>query len=290
MRHALLLQTILVWSYCCAEQLPLSVLRDTTAKNGSAPYMTFAHDDLPGQAFRIKKLPQAFCGSSQGYAGYLDSGPRHLFAYFFESERNPAEDPLTLWTNGMVRPAGDRRHLILSGGPGCASEVGLFLELGPCKVSRDANSTFRNKHSWTRASNMIFLDQPVDVGFSYGTQGYTVDTTQQAAIDVHAFLVFFFQAFPALQGREFHLSGESYAGRYLPLMASWILHENEKIATSRSSLPLINLTSVLIGNGLKDGIHAATSFYEQTCTKANGLGRPILDIYGAGHPFRKEMG
>jgi hypothetical protein len=155
-------------------------------------------------------------------------------------------------------------------------------------VSKDANSTYTNKHAWTKESNMIFIDQPVNVGFSYGSEGYSVGTSEQAAVDLHAFLVLFHQAFPAFKDREFHLSGESYGGRYLPLMASRILHENEKVAVQGSTKPRINLTSVLIGNGLTDVVTMTTSYYEQACAKSNGVGRPVLDIQSALLPLDRS--
>lgn len=83
----------------------------------------------------------------RSYTGYLDvaHGTQHLFFYFFESRHEPQSDPVILWLNG---------------GPGCSSSTGLFMELGPCQVAMDGNSTSFNKHSWNERANIIFLDQP----------------------------------------------------------------------------------------------------------------------------------
>ena len=181
--------------------------------------------------------------------------------------------------------------------------MGLLMELGPCNVQADGNSTKPNPYSWNEKASMIFIDQPVGVGFSYSDHGIHVDTTEQAAIDLHAFLVLFFevrstgsqailsscpradvwssseQVFPHLADNAFHLSGESYAGRYLPVFATEIVHQNFKLAKkSRHERKPINLKSVLIGNGVTDAVTMTTSYYDQACTAASGLGRPALDV------------
>lgn len=91
------------------------------------------------------------------------------------------------------------------------------------------------------------------------------------------------QAFPHLASNTFHLSGESYAGRYLPVFATEIVHQNAKLAKSHSKglkkdRQPIPLSSVLIGNGLTDTVSMVTSYYDQACTAASGLGKPVLDV------------
>ena len=47
--------------------------------------------------------------------------------------------------------------------------IGLLQENGPCFVGSDSNTTYLNPHSWNNEVNMLYIDQPVQVGFSYDT-------------------------------------------------------------------------------------------------------------------------
>ncbi|KAM3422833.1 Carboxypeptidase [Cercospora zeina] len=179
---------------------------------------------------RTKKVDPKSLGvdTVKQYSGYLDNeeDDKHLFYWFFESRNDPKNDPVVLWLNG---------------GPGCSSLTGLFMELGPSFVGKDRKPSY-NPSSWNANASVIFLDQPVNVGYSYS--GNAVSSTVAAGKDVYALLTLFFKQFPEYAEQPFHISGESYAGHYIPVFASEILsHKNRNI----------NLQSVLIGNGLTDG-------------------------------------
>ena len=193
------------------------------------------HAEFPGHSIRMRE-PEALCdASSKQYSGYLDvADDAHLFYWFFESRsKHPEKDPLVLWLNG---------------GPGCSSTTGLLFELGPCAVANGGLNTTYNPYSWTESANVIFLDSPVQVGYSYGSK--TVSNSQDTAEDIYAFLQLFYQKFPKFQHGDLQISGESYAGTYLPNIASTIHKHNLNKPTPNSlHLPL---SSVLIGNGLTD--------------------------------------
>ena len=91
--------------------------------------------------------------------------------------------------------------------------IGLFEEVGPCLINEYGNGTYYNPWGWSRNSSLLFVDQPVDVGFSYVDEGEELPgDSHQAAIDMHRFLqLFVSEVFPNLQSLPFHLSGESYA-------------------------------------------------------------------------------
>ena len=57
--------------------------------------------------------------------------------------------------------------IYLAGGPGSASidDANGF----PCTVNPDSNSTTVNEFSWNNNVNMLYIDQPVGVGYSYTT-------------------------------------------------------------------------------------------------------------------------
>jgi cathepsin A (carboxypeptidase C) len=162
------------------------------------------------------------------YSGYLDNeeDDKHLFYWFFESRNDPKNDPVVLWLNG---------------GPGCSSLTGLFMELGPSSINEKGEVVY-NPSSWNENANVIFLDQPVNVGYSYSSG--KVSNTVAAGKDVYALLTLFFKQFPQYAKQSFHISGESYAGHYIPVFAAEILSHKKRN---------INLQSVLIGNGLTDG-------------------------------------
>ncbi|PWN52822.1 hypothetical protein IE53DRAFT_377822 [Violaceomyces palustris] len=205
-------------------------------------YEKLIHPSFPDYALRLSKnTGSSFCDKDVvQHSGYLDiSETKHLWFIFFESRSKPKEDPLVLW---------------LSGGPGCSSSVGMLFELGPCAVADGGEGTKRNPFSWNNKANTIFLDQPVDVGYSYSDND-KVNNTPDAAEDVYAFLQLFLAKFPEYSKLEFTASGESYAGTYLPNVASVIHHKNKEASLARYADPSlapiqINLKTVMIGNGL----------------------------------------
>lgn len=174
------------------------------------------------------------------YSGYLDDEEedKHLFYWFFESRNDPKNDPVVLWLNG---------------GPGCSSLTGLFMELGPASIDKKLKIV-NNEWSWNNNASVIFLDQPVNVGYSYS--GSPVSNTVAAGKDVYALLSLFFHQFPEYAKQDFHIAGESYAGHYIPVFASEILsHENRNI----------NLKSILVGNGLTDGFTQYAQYRPMAC-------------------------
>ncbi|EFR00594.1 carboxypeptidase Y [Nannizzia gypsea CBS 118893] len=198
---------------------------------------------LKNYDLRVKSVDPSQLGIDPGvkqYSGYLDDNDadKHLFYWFFESRNDPKNDPVVLWLNG---------------GPGCSSLTGLFLELGPATIDKNLK-VVHNPYSWNSNASVIFLDQPVNVGFSYS--GSSVSDTVAAGKDVYALLTLFFKQFPEYATQDFHISGESYAGHYIPVFAAEILsHKNTNI----------NLKSALIGNGLTDPLTQYPHYRPMAC-------------------------
>ena len=129
--------------------------------------------------------------------------------FVFAGSRSPtaATDPLVLW---------------MTGGPGCSSELALFVENGPWTLQKDG-TLLDNPHGWDTAHNMVYIDQPVGTGFSYTSDPRDDVTSEKVvAADVLDFLLEFYDAHPEYADLPFYVTGESYAGHYVPAVASRI--------------------------------------------------------------------
>jgi hypothetical protein len=112
--------------------------------------------------------------------------------------------------------------------------------LRPCTIQKNGTGTIPNPHSWNTHANIVFLDQPVGAGFSYADGGLpaTPLTPARAAKDVLAFLELFLRRFDKYASAPLHLAGESWAGHFIPHIASTIYARNLALQSR------INLASV----------------------------------------------
>ncbi|KAF2203709.1 alpha/beta-hydrolase [Delitschia confertaspora ATCC 74209] len=223
------------------------------------------------QGVRISYKENTLCETTPGvksYAGYVhlpagsleDLGVRNqtyeinTFFWFFESRKDPENAPLSIWMNG---------------GPGSSSMLGLLREHGPCNVNEDSNSTRLNPWSWNNEVNMLYLDQPVEVGLSYnelvnvtvststgqvkvadfsdavpeqnntfyvGTypsqnRNLTTQGSMNSARALWHFAQSWFQEFPGYKPKnnKISIATESYGGRYGPAFTAYFQEQNEKI-------------------------------------------------------------
>ncbi|XP_039173920.1 serine carboxypeptidase-like 40 [Eucalyptus grandis] len=182
----------------------------------------------------IKRLPGQPPVKFNHYGGYVtidESAGRAFYYYFAEAGRNKDSVPLLLWLNG---------------GPGCSSfGIGAMQELGPFRVHSDGKTLYRNKFAWNIAANVLFLESPAGVGFSYSnaTADYRTNGDSKTAEDNYVFLLNWLERFPEYKNRDFYISGESYAGHYAPQLAYNILFNNKK-----ANKTIINLKGIIIGN------------------------------------------
>ncbi|KAI1630594.1 Alpha/Beta hydrolase protein [Biscogniauxia mediterranea] len=108
------------------------------------------------------KVPDGACNaafeSQQQYTGWVSvpgEYPTNTFFWYVGARDQQASSTLTIWLNG---------------GPGSSSMFGFFTENGPCEVVDDGPDSFTTvarEWGWDRGSNMLFIDQPNQVGFSY---------------------------------------------------------------------------------------------------------------------------
>ena len=155
----------------------------------------------------------------------------NIFFWFFPSQQDYAKDPVTVWLNG---------------GPGLSSLHGLFYENGPYTLTLDGELIL-NPYSWNLKSSIIYIDNPVGTGFSYTTNRCYVSTEEEVGQGILNMLTQFFKLFPEMSQNPFFLTGESYAGKYIPAIAHAI-HTSE----NKSG---INLQGVAIGNGWTDPVN-----------------------------------
>ncbi|CAI9302939.1 unnamed protein product, partial [Lactuca saligna] len=170
-------------------------------------------------------------GHHAGYYQIEHSHDAQMFYFYFES-RNSTKDPVVIW---------------LTGGPGCSSELALFYENGPFKIGDNLTLVW-NEYGWDQASNLIYVDQPTGTGFSYSSDKRDIRHDEQGVSDdLYDFLQAFFKEHPELVDNDFYITGESYAGHYIPAVASRV-HKGNK---NKEGIH-INLKGFAIGNGLTD--------------------------------------
>jgi len=99
--------------------------------------------------------------------------------------------------------------------------IGLFQENGPCTFNGVSGSTpVLNPNSWNSFANMLYVDQPIGTGFSFGTDSAT--STVTAAPFVWKLLQAFYTQFPTYENHNFGLFTESYGGHYGPEFAFYL--------------------------------------------------------------------
>jgi hypothetical protein len=165
------------------------------------------------------------------FSGYIDVYPQHnrnIFYWFIESLNDSTTDPIAMWTNG---------------GPGASGLLGMFTEHGPFRTLE--NLALRvQPWSWVNAANMIYIEAPSGVGFSYSddTSDYHTDDNK-TAIDNYHFIQGWLQKFPNYQTNDFYITSESYGGHYMPTLAQQII-----LGNAANGNPQINFAGVLDGN------------------------------------------
>lgn len=175
--------------------------------------------------------------------GFINANQKYGVNYFywlFNSRNNETNAPLVLW---------------LTGGPGCSSELAIFFENGPWTVNKDLTLS-PNQYGWNAEAHLLFVDQPGGTGFSYVTNkhGY-VTNEDQVAEDAYTFLQNFFNKNPQYKNVDFYITGESYAGHYIPAISHYIWKMNQNAAN-----PKINLKAIAIGNGWIDPLVQVNSY------------------------------
>ncbi|KAL5203283.1 hypothetical protein ABZP36_014235 [Zizania latifolia] len=215
------------------------LLRSAAEAEASGGYVGDRIDRLPGQPDDV---------DFDMYAGYItvdEHAGRALFYWLQEAPAAAQPAPLVLWLNG---------------GPGCSSiAYGASEELGAFRIRPDGATLFLNEHRWNKEANILFLDSPAGVGFSYTNTTTDLYTSgdSRTAHDSYKFLVKWFERFSHYKHRDFYIAGESYAGHYVPQLSQLVYHKNKGVEK-----PRINLKGYMVGNGVTDDYHDYIGTFE----------------------------
>ncbi|KAF8148216.1 serine carboxypeptidase [Crassisporium funariophilum] len=246
MRVVAILLAFLAFPAALAGQIPvvdgiIGGVPDTAdfVDNAATRQPSTASSTTPGKLRVIEN--SGICETTRGVyqaSGYGDlTATESIWFWFFAARKNPENAPLALWFNG---------------GPGSSSMIGLLQEHGPCRITNDSSSVLPNPYSWNNEANVIYIDQPVGVGFSHGD--LKVGTSQQAAADVWTFMQIFLSdhRFSNLRNNKLAIWTESYGGHYGPTFAAHFLAQNAAIADRKVSGIHLNLKVLGVGDGLTD--------------------------------------
>lgn len=163
---------------------------------------------------------------------YRNSSDVHLFFQLYESQSNPATDPLLIF---------------LSGGPGCSSMLAAFAENGPLHVNLTTGAVYRNVWAWNANATLLFIDTPVGTGFSFTDtfDDYVFDEREFAA-QMIAFMRGFYSALPQYAPLDLFVSTESFGGHYGPSFGRALVENKFR-----------NFRALAVGNGW---VHAARQY------------------------------
>ncbi|KAF5383431.1 hypothetical protein D9757_006170 [Collybiopsis confluens] len=205
-----------------------------------APPQTINFSNPAAQQFFVPgtSIPDVDFDPGPSWSGLLPiSGDpnetRKLFFWFWPTNNITNEDKLLFWTNG---------------GPGCSSLEGFLQENGPITWSWGQSAPTANPFSWTNLAHMLWVEQPVGTGFSQGTPNITND--DELAAQLVGFFGQFLEVFSELKGKDFYLSGESYAGFYVPYIANYIYEHPGLIDLNLKGIDIADpsLSQVLIAD------------------------------------------
>jgi vitellogenic carboxypeptidase-like protein len=189
-----------------------------------------------GRALALVTFPDLVLKGITSYSGYLTVNKQYnsnMFFWYFPAKKNSATAPVVLWQQG---------------GPGASSLYGLFMENGPVRVNAQNKLELR-QYSWHENYNVLYIENPVGAGFSFtnSTAGYC---TNEIDVGKNLFSAVkqFFQLWPELRANGFYITGESYAGKYIPALGYQIYLNSQ----SADPADRINLKGMAIGNGVTD--------------------------------------
>jgi carboxypeptidase C (cathepsin A) len=197
------------------------------------------------------------------FSGYLNlpSTKKQIHYWFVEAEEDKLNAPLVFWTNG---------------GPGCSGLIGFLTEQGPFRPDVNGNLQL-NDWRWNKIANMVFLEQPVGVGFSYSdnSDDYKIGDSQAAKDNLQTILQFLVK-FPQYSKVPLFITSESYGGHYMPTLAYQIVKYNEE----QDDATKLNFKGFAVGNPYTD-YYSGVGAEMETYWGKQLLPKPSWDKYVA---------
>ena len=198
---------------------------------------------------RVLSLPEMGDFDTYGaFSGYLDitETSKKLHYLFFEAQNDAENAPVLIWFNG---------------GPGCSSMLGFMQENGPFRIESGGTKFHESEFSWNRETNLLYIEQPAGVGYSYceGAKDCAFDDVKSGKDNLTVVLEWF-EKFPEFKNNELFISGESYAGVYVPYLAYYINQHNEQNAEDDSVFKP-NLQGFAVGNGVTNWEYDTNAAY-----------------------------
>jgi carboxypeptidase D len=177
-------------------RLPTTERRSPGPRNGqldkrASPYLTSKTEQFVVDGTAI---PDVNFDMGESYAGLLPISDdldetRQLYFWFVPTSNPAATDEVTIWFNG---------------GPGCSSLSGMLTENGPFLWQAGTLAPTPNPYSWSNLTNMLWVEQPVGVGFTQGVPNITNEV--ELGLEFLGFYRQFVDAF-GLQNRKVYLTG-----------------------------------------------------------------------------------
>ncbi|OQE20012.1 hypothetical protein PENSTE_c014G04437 [Penicillium steckii] len=163
--------------------------------------------------YQVDHLPDVPFDIGEMYSGLMpidmSNTSRALF-FIYQPKLGEPVDEVTIWLNG---------------GPGCSSMESFLQETGRFLWQPGTYAPVENPYSWVNLTNVLWVDQPVGTGYSIGTP--TANSQEETAQDFVKFFKNFQKTF-GIKNFKIYVTGESYAGRYVPYISAAMLDEKDE--------------------------------------------------------------
>ncbi|KAM0206330.1 hypothetical protein ACHAQI_008431 [Fusarium lateritium] len=224
--------------FLAASLVVASPHEQSTEQHGDVVYSVYRHAATRSKLSFVKN--SGICETTPGvnqYSGYLTVGEdANMFFWFFESRNKPKTAPLVSW---------------FGGGPGSSAQFGMFTQHGPCEILKNSTEPTLREHSLNTHANVLYIDQPIGTGFSFGDGG-AVNSTKACSPYIWTFLQLWFEAFPEYENRQLSVSSGSYGGHTGTDIVNYILDKNQDIKTGDASGEVIEVVALSVNNGWFD--------------------------------------